>query len=214
MSRIFLIALAGAGLGFGAAPAWDSTGDGLLTGTYNFRQVTYVSDASGNINQELAYFGSINFDGKGGYTLPGSNTLNNTGGALAIPATGTYSVASSGYGFLSDPLAIGQSVYFLVSKGVLLGSSTENPGANSAYNNDLFIATPLTTTFTTASFNGALRIHQISSRRRCVVHHESRRGRTYIATVSNSGYTLDGGRFSGASYNVTYTVSGGAVSRK
>src|ERR1022692_1030334 len=151
MNRIFILALACAGLALAAAPAWDSSGDGLLSGTYNFRQVMYISDGSGNINQELAYFGNISFDGKGGYTLSGSNTLNNTSGTLGIPATGTYSVASSGYGFLSDPLAAGQSVYFLVSKGILIGSATENPGANSSYNSDLFIAAPATPTFNTAS---------------------------------------------------------------
>ena len=90
-------------------------------------------DGSGNINRELAYFGNISFDGKGGYTLSSSNTLNDTLAniELGIPATGTYSVASSGYGFLSNPLAPGESVYFLVSKGVLIGSATENTGANS-----------------------------------------------------------------------------------
>ena len=213
MSRIFFFALACAGLTFGAAPTWDSSGDALLSGTYNFRQVMYISDGSGNVNHEFAYFGNIIFDGKGGYTLPASNTLNdslpNLNGTLAIPATGTYSVSASGYGFLSDPLAAGQSVYFLVAKGILLGSATENPGANNAYNNDLFTATPATPTFTNASFNGAYSITRFLPGGD-VLFTMNPDGAGHIATVGNSGYTIDG-NFGGASYNVTYAVSGGAV---
>jgi uncharacterized protein (TIGR03437 family) len=140
---------------FATTPVWDNSGNGLLNGAYNFRQVLYISDGSGNINQEIAYFGGISFDGNGNYSLSGSNTLLDTGGTLGIPATGTYSIAASGYGFLSDPLLAGQSLYFLVSNHILIGSSTESPGADDSYNNDLFIAAPATPTFNTASFNGA-----------------------------------------------------------
>ena len=52
--------------------------------------------------------------------------------------TGTYSIAASGFGFLSNPLVSGASIYGLVSQqGIFVGSSTE-----SGYN-DLFIAAPI-----------------------------------------------------------------------
>lgn len=214
MNRIFFLAIACASLAFGAAPSWDSSGDGLLTGAYNFRQVMYISDGSGNVSHEFAYFGSIIFDGRGGYTLSGSNTANdsapNITGKLTIPSIGTYSVATSGYGFLSNPLAIGQSVYFLVSNGALIGSSTENPGTTAAYNNDLFIAAPATPTFTVANFNGPYTFTRFLPGGDAQFTMNPN-GAGKLAPVNNSGYTVDGGRFSGASYTGTYTISGGAV---
>jgi len=155
MKSVLLLALAVTGTAFAAGPSWDSTGNGQLSGAYKFRQVQYFSDGAGNIGQQIAYFGTITFNGTGGYTLSGSNTLLNTGGTLGIPASGTYSVAASGYGFLSNPLTIGGSLYFLVSNHILIGSSTENGGSNGTFVNDLFIATPATPTLTSSGFNGA-----------------------------------------------------------
>ncbi len=106
-------------------PAWDSSGNVLLNGAYNFRQVQYTSDGSGNIFRQIAYFGTITFSGTGTYSLSGSNTLVSTGGAPGIPMSGTYSVSASGYGFLSDPLVAGASVYFLVSNHILIGSARQ-----------------------------------------------------------------------------------------
>jgi uncharacterized protein (TIGR03437 family) len=211
MIRILLLALAAAGLTLGAPPAWDSTGDGLLTGIYNFRQVMYITDSSGNINHEFAYFGNISFDGKGGYTLSGSNMLNdslpNLIGTLAIPTAGTYSVATSGYGFLSNPLAPDQSVYFLVSNGILLGSATENPGANSSFNNDLFIAAPATPTFTNASFNGTYTFANFEPNLD-LSFQLNPTGTGILGPVTRSGY-VNGGTASGTNASVSYAFSNG-----
>jgi uncharacterized protein (TIGR03437 family) len=66
---------------------------------------------------------------------------------------GTYSIAASGYGFLSNPLFSGDSIYGLVNaQGIFVGSSTENQNGN----NDVFIAAPLGNTVPTAStFKGS-----------------------------------------------------------
>jgi uncharacterized protein (TIGR03437 family) len=142
-----------------AAPAWDTSGNGLLSGTYNFRQVLYISDGSGDISQMVAYFGTITFSGTGTYSLSNGNTLVNPAGGLTIPLAGAYSAASSGFGFLSNPLATGTSVYFLIWNGILIGSSTESGspsnGSNGSFVNDLFIAAPVTTGFSSSNFKGA-----------------------------------------------------------
>jgi len=153
--KVLLLLLAAFIPALATSPTWDTSGNGQLNGAYNFRQVQYTSDGSGDITRKIAYFGRITFNGAGIYGLSGSNTLLNTGGVLSIPATGTYSVAASGYGFLSDPLVAGASVYFLVSNHILIGSSTESGGFNGAFSNDLVIATPATPTFTNSSFSGA-----------------------------------------------------------
>jgi len=188
-------------------PTWDTSGNGLLNGTYNFRQVEYISDGTGVINQELAYFGAITFDGNGSYALSGSNTLLNTNGTLGIPASGTYSLASSGFGLLSDPLAAGQSVHILVSKGILIGSTTENPGANGSFNNDLFIAAPATSTFTTASFKGAYTIADFLPGNDAT-YALNPDGAGNLGTVVEKGYSI-GGTSAGTFPNAPYTFSSG-----
>ncbi len=157
---LLLIFTAAASALAAAGPAWDASGDGLLSGTWNFRQVLYTSDGSGNITQMVAYFGTIAFSGAGTYTLSNGNTLvTNPAGGSTIPSGGTYSTAASGFGFLSNPLAAGTSVYFLVSKGILIGSSTESGSlSNGSFVNDLFIAAPATPSFTSANFRGAYTI--------------------------------------------------------
>ncbi len=157
MNRILLVLFVATGTALAAGPAWDSTGNSQLNGTYNFRQVQYTTDGSGNISRQIAFFGTVTFSGNaaGTYAFGGNNTLLNSGASLGIPATGPYSVSASGYGFLSNPLGTGSSVYFLVSKGILIGSSTESGGSNGTFVNDLFIAAPVTPNFTNSSFSGS-----------------------------------------------------------
>ncbi len=157
MIRTLSLCLAAAATLCAAGPTWDTAGNGLLNGTYNFRQVQYTSDGTGNITQQIAYFGTIIFDGAGGYTL-GNNTLVDSAGSLGIPASGTYSAAISGFGILSNPLSTGSSVHFLVANNILLGSSTESSGSNGAFVNDLFIAAPATPAFSASSFTGTYTI--------------------------------------------------------
>jgi len=209
VNRTLLLLLALAGTAIAAPPAWDSSGNTQLTGTYNFRQVQYTSDGSGRITQQIAYFGDISFDGVGGYTLSGSNSQLNTGPAVSIQPTGTYSVSASGYGFLSDPLVAGASVYFLVSNHILIGGATENGGLNGAFNNDLFVAAPATPTFTNASFSGAYTLAGFLPGLD-VTYQLNPDGAGHLGTVNKSGY--DGtGTFDGSTSNVSYAFTNGVA---
>jgi uncharacterized protein (TIGR03437 family) len=219
LARKLLLICAAVAPAFAAGPAWDSSGNSQLNGVYNFRQVLYISNGSGTIGQQIAYFGSITFNGSGAYTLSSSNTQLNTGTALSIPAAGTYSVASSGYGFLSNPLIAGASVHFLVTNHILLGSSTEIGGSGGSFTNDLFIATPATPSFTNASFTGGYTLagyrpgNGTPAGASDWLYQLTANGAGNLTTASISGYTGNGSTILGpyALNNTPYSVAGGTL---
>ena len=157
----YLMLLAAAGAA--QAQSWDNGGNSMLNGKYYFRQVVYViGDSSGDLVQGLALYGTITFSGTGTYTIAGEvdyeciSTSCATGvSGRDYSSSGTYSIAASGYGFISNPFAgritsatagADANVYGLVSSsGIFVSSSTES-GLN-----DLFIAAPLASPLPTAS---------------------------------------------------------------
>ena len=107
---------------------WDTSGNSLLNGTYYFRQVVYIANGftDGDLSEAIAIYGNITFSGNGTYFsianaiargLP--NTASATGtdplscwlvgtqcaANAGSPVNGTYSIAASGYGFLTSPVA-------------------------------------------------------------------------------------------------------------
>jgi uncharacterized protein (TIGR03437 family) len=126
-----------------AAQTWDTSGNGMLNGTYYFRQVAFFLSSTGSLSEADALYGTIAFNGNGTYSftnclLYDSGYGLNTCAAFGVPTSGTYSIAASGYGFVSSPIPGGGAVYGLVSQqGIFIASSTESGF------NDLFIAAPL-----------------------------------------------------------------------
>jgi uncharacterized protein (TIGR03437 family) len=152
-ARVLSLLLLAGFIGAANAQTFDTSGNGLLNGSDYFRQVFYQFDSNGSLAREVALFGSITFDGNGHYSISGSklDTSSSSTSAQSFTATGTYSIAASGMGFISNPFATGDSIYGLVSKGIFVGSSTET---TKGYN-DLFIAAPVgSTPATNATFNG------------------------------------------------------------
>ena len=154
LRRIFLLLAVAVAVQAQTTP-WDSSGNSLLNGTYYFRQVIYVlGDQYGDLGEAISLYGNISFDGKGTYTLTNGQWLvfdSSQSGPASGPATGSYSISASGYGFISDPYT-GDNVYGLVSQqGIFVGSSTDNAFGY----NDFFVAAPLASPVpTAASFNG------------------------------------------------------------
>src|SRR5262249_45820662 len=70
---------------------------------------------------------------------------------------GTYTISASGYGYISNPLSTGDSIFGLVSQqGIFVGSSTESGF------NDIFIAAPLASPApTNATFKGSYWVSDI-----------------------------------------------------
>ena len=134
------------------SPGWDSSGNSLLNGSFYFRQVVYDGGGTPGLNSAAAFYGGINFDGNGHWTVTGAQQYSSNAGApQAFSATGTYSISAAGFGFLTSPADNGQQVYVTVSNGVAIGASSENP---SGYN-DLFVAAQLASPQpTVSSLNG------------------------------------------------------------
>jgi uncharacterized protein (TIGR03437 family) len=155
-ARVLFILSAAAGC-HAWGQTWDTSGNGMLKGTYYFREVFYsVGDNSGDLGEATALYGTLTFNGSGGYT--GSVTLydSNVGLESGPISGGAYSISASGYGFLSSILYTGESIYGLVNQqGIFVGSSTET---TSGYN-DLFIMAPLSSPApTAAAFKGSYAI--------------------------------------------------------
>lgn len=156
--RLFLLLTAAAAA---QAQTWDNSGNSMLNGTYYFRQVLYlVGDQYGDLGGAIALYGNIVFDGNGNYSITASQNarvLDSSAGFGVLTATGTYSIAASGYGFITSPIntmyQLNEVVYGLVSaQGIFVGSSTENTNGY----NDMFIAAPLASPMPTASsFTGS-----------------------------------------------------------
>jgi uncharacterized protein (TIGR03437 family) len=130
-----------------AAQSWDTSGNGLLNGTYYFRQVMWLGgyNSANNLQEAIAIYGNIVFGGNGTYSLTAkaADAAENT--VTSITGSGTYTIAASGYGYMSTPLQFvysqfaGDEINLLVSPSkVVAGNTTDN---KTGYN-DLFLATP------------------------------------------------------------------------
>ena len=144
-----------------AAQNWDTSGNGMLSGAYYFREVVWVvGDNAGDLQEAISLYGQITFDGNGNYTITNQSYNDSAKSAPSntYSASGTYKISASGYGSITSPISNGEAVYGLVSHapagagpGIFIGSSTEN---GSGFN-DIFVAVPLASPApTNATFNG------------------------------------------------------------
>jgi uncharacterized protein (TIGR03437 family) len=130
-------------------PEWDSTGNSLLSGTYNFREALWITDVDGNaaLDEAVSQYGTITFDGRGSYTVNATEWSSTRTSVVNYTRTNTYSIAASGYGFIRRSSTDGDVVYGAVANGVFIGSNTDSGF------NDLFIAARQNTSLSNASFN-------------------------------------------------------------
>ena len=138
------------------AVAWDSSGNGLLNGAYNFREVMWRNN--GDFHR-VAIYGSLQFDGNGNYSLNSSVMDSSLGSVQSFSTTGAYRISASGMGYMDDPIrqnatSPSSTVWGLVSQGVFIGSSTDDkinnlfiaaqapssPPANSSFNGSYWAA--------------------------------------------------------------------------
>jgi uncharacterized protein (TIGR03437 family) len=144
-----------------AAQSWDASGNGLLNGTYYFRQVMWLGgyNSANDLQEAIAVYGNIVFSGNGTYTLTAKAAVAADNTVTSITGNGTYTIAASGYGYMSTPLQFvyaqfeGDEIKLLVSPSkVAVGSTTDT---NSGYN-DLFLAAPAPTS--TPSLQGTFSV--------------------------------------------------------
>jgi uncharacterized protein (TIGR03437 family) len=212
-----LLLLSAAASWHASAQTWDTSGNGLLKGTYYFREVFYfVGYDDGSLSEASALYGSITFSGTGTYTCQVSFIDSNQGletGTLS----GTYSIAASGYGFISNPLSTGDFVYGLVnSAGIFVGSTTETAEGF----NDLFVAAPLASPAPSASsFKGTYTIAGIDlssgepSSTLSYLLQMNPDGVGTLGTVSGTAYVGGGGatKYPQSFTGSRYIASGGAM---
>lgn len=211
-------------------PRFDTSGDGQLNGTYYFRYVLYGVSSSqdesgvvGDIDDAIAVYGTITFDGNGNYSM--NNALVNdesnevTADPLSCylasalcPATqgtsvpGTYGVSSSGFAYIANPISSGDLIYGLVAgNGIFSGSTTETTSAFS----DLLIAAPLPSPLP-GGFNGSYTVVGFQPAQDFAFTFSPGSGGNG-GTVGISGYEEGyGDDVITQSSNVTYTFSSGA----
>jgi uncharacterized protein (TIGR03437 family) len=200
-----------------SAQTWDTSGNGLLNGTYYFREVFYiVGYQSGALNEASALYGSITFSGTGTYTCQVS-FYDSSQGLETGNLSGTYSISASGYGFISNPLSSGDYVYGLVnSAGIFVGSTTETTEGF----NDLFVAAPLASPAPAAgSFKGSYTIAGIDlssgnpSSTLSYLLQMNPDGVSTLGTVSGTAYVGGGGstKYPQSFTGSRYIASGGAM---
>jgi uncharacterized protein (TIGR03437 family) len=105
-----------------------------LTGKYGFREVLLASDTK----QVQTLFGTLTFDGKGGYIMSAQLLSGSSAPTNASATNGTYTVQSGGLAMLSDPLQSGGQINARFVTAMLIGSDTE-AGVNSF---SMFVAVP------------------------------------------------------------------------
>lgn len=152
-----LAVLAVFGLGAALAQSPDTSGNGLLKGTFHFRHLAVqLVDANFDPSEITAVHGTITFDGAGNYTLAGTSVDNgvSSGAPQPLNLSGTYAIGSNGIGYLTNPLYptdFNAWIYGAVAQGIFIGSSTESEGDMNILN-DIFIAIPAGTAPTNANF--------------------------------------------------------------
>jgi uncharacterized protein (TIGR03437 family) len=206
-----------------AAQTWDASGNGLLTGTYYFRQVMWLGgyNSNNNLQQAIAVYGNLVFAGDGTYTLTAkaADAAKNT--VTSITGSGTYTIAASGYGYMSTPLQIvdtkftGDEIRLLASPSkVVVGATTDN---HNGYN-DLFVAAPAPSS--TPSLQGTFSVIGIDIPALTL---DLAHTRAYSFTMTGTGNTVTTTALTGpfglniktmtqpAFSSVNYTVSDGAA---
>jgi uncharacterized protein (TIGR03437 family) len=198
------------------AVLWDNSGNGLLNGTYNFREVMWRNKSD---LHRVAIYGTIVFDGSGGYRLTSSVSDSNNGGApQTFSASGLYRISASGMGFLDDPIRLNaafasSSVWGTVSQGVFIGSTTDD-GIN-----NLFIAALAPTAATSNSdFSGSYRAVAVNipsgneNQVRDMFFPLNPNGQGSLGTVNVTGYIGGGGTTLNQNSSVPYVVSNDGTS--
>ncbi len=143
----FAFRLVSLGIATGLSVFAQPLSNASLTGKYGFREVFLASDTQ----QVQTLFGTLTFDGKGGYTLAAQLLAGTSAPASPTTTTGTYSVQSGGIATLSDPLQPGGQINARLGTAMLIGSNTE--AGNTSFS--IFVAVPApTSTLSVSALSG------------------------------------------------------------
>jgi uncharacterized protein (TIGR03437 family) len=220
---LFLLALA-AFPWRSSAQSYDSSGNGLLKGTYYVRQVIYLIQDSqapaGSVGEAVNMQGTMTFDGNGNYSFSGTYLDAEVGTVVTgVTNSGTYVISASGMGYISAVLGnievdSTDQIVGLVSHGIFIGSSTENAEGY----NDLFIAAPIgalgatSPVATNATLKGSYQVAYMDPTvPEDAIFTMNANGAGDIGTVNVSGFLGTDGASSQTLNGVNYSFSNGAA---
>jgi uncharacterized protein (TIGR03437 family) len=124
----------------GAVPGFAQTlSNKDLKGNFYFRHVSLGTDgvSPGNLTDPRSLFGSITFDGNGGYAYIGQQLMG-INAAVSQTGKGIYSLDPGGFLSLDNPQRAGAKINARFGTEAVIGSSTES--SDNTY--DLFVAIP------------------------------------------------------------------------
>lgn len=200
MAILFRLAFAVVVCGCALLPA-DVLSNKSLTGKYSFREVLLVTDAS----QTLTIFGTLTFDGNGGFTYSGQQ-LSGTAAPASASGNGTYSVEPSGLATMSDPLRSGTTINVRVGTNAVVGSNTET--GNNVFSMFAAVAAPASAT-NAGTLNGPYRVASLEFANGSF----NTRRETFFQMSANGGGSLGNPSILGEASNlgdtqITQAVSG------
>jgi uncharacterized protein (TIGR03437 family) len=221
MFKNFLLLSAAAVLGIVGPPHvnaqnFDTSGTPGLSGQYLFRYVNFFNDQNGNITESCSLTGTINFDGKGNYTVTSTQLYDSAGsstGSCSSTGGGTYGVQSNGLMQMDSPL-FGITLYGTLSAPVLTASSTEDD----AY--DLFVAvqspsTPFSNSNLSGSYTlGSMEFPNVATSGSSLAHqayftvNADGNGNISTITLNGSAENLNATTVTQTVSGATYTISG------
>lgn len=202
--------------GFGQTQ--DTSGNGLLKGTYAFRHLAVqIVDSNNDPTDMTAVYGTITFDGAGNYTVSATSIDNGVSNGAPQPLTqsGTYAIGANGAGYLTNelyPTDPNAFIYGALAQGVYTGSSTESEQDTNELN-DMFIAIPLGPAPTNAGFTSSYQTGVIdfpgadSSSIKNALFELQPDGKGGFATINLTGQAADQ-----SNPNITQSISGATYS--
>src|ERR1700691_519970 len=91
------------GLAVASGQTQDTSGNGLLNGTFQFRHVAVLNiDGNDDPTEIAASYGTIKFNGGGTYTVTGTKVDNtvSSGAPQPLNVSGTYAIGANGAGYI------------------------------------------------------------------------------------------------------------------
>jgi uncharacterized protein (TIGR03437 family) len=190
-----------------------------LSGKYFVRHLHLSVDGSTTISSIRSFSGALTFEGNGGVTWQGQQTIG-TGAPASLGGSGTYSVQGNGFVTLANPQQSGATVNARMGTNAIVGSTTDS-GTNTY---DLLIAIPAPTGgATNASLSGTYFVSSLdflgatSGQVRNSFFKVTSNGAGSFGDVTVAGQGANLGPqtvtqlISGATYNLTADGSGSAT---
>jgi uncharacterized protein (TIGR03437 family) len=155
---VILLATIPFGAQAASTPAFDSSGDSMLKGSYFARWVgvDQINRGTGAFRRARSLTGTFSFDGAGHYSFTGQLSVSTQSSGAPSPSTvssGTYAVSSGGLLQLENPVDSTETLLGGIGEDAFVASSTQ-PGSSGNVVWDLMIAVPIVSTAANASLQG------------------------------------------------------------